>query len=425
MDPLCSVTVLRDVLIPGGRVADITMEGGIVRHIGASGRADVTIRSADLLVVPAGVDMHVHMRDGAQAYKEDWGSGTRSALAGGVTVVIDQPNTIPPVTTPELLRDRVLLASEKSYCRFGINGGVTKDADLEGMAKAGAMAFGETFVGPSSYGEAVSKEELISAMARISDFDGLITIHAETVTEGDDEDLITHDHLRPATGEQNAVSMMRSITPPGSRVHYCHISSADTISDIKRHDAGTIEVTPHHLFLSYERFRKADTYAKVNPPLRSESERRRLWESWDNIDVIASDHAPHTIPEKSESFSQAPSGIPGVETMIPLLMAGVLNGRITLPDLIAKTSTNPAEILGIPKAGFDPGMRADFALYPHRAEVIEIDRLSSRAEWSPYEGMEAVFPGQVIMSGTLVYDQGEFTRSHPVWIQGRGFNQRA
>ncbi|PKL59127.1 MAG: dihydroorotase, partial [Methanomicrobiales archaeon HGW-Methanomicrobiales-4] len=304
------MTVLRDVLIPGGRVADITLEKGIVSHIGASGRADTTIRCADLIVVPAGVDMHVHMRDGVQAYKEDWESGTRSALAGGVTVVIDQPNTIPPITTAERLLDRVHLASEKAYCHFGINGGVTDDADLEGMSKAGAMAFGETFAGPSSYGEAISKEDLSTAMARISRLKGLITVHAEVVTEGDDTDLTAHDRLRPAIGEQNAVSMIQSIPPPGSRVHYCHISSADTISDIKTHEAGTIEVTPHHLFLSYESFSHTDSRVKVNPPVRTDHERRRLWESWDRIDVIASDHAPHTLYEKSGPFPQVPSGIP-------------------------------------------------------------------------------------------------------------------
>ncbi|MFH0966986.1 MAG: dihydroorotase, partial [Methanobacteriota archaeon] len=235
--------------------------------------------------------------------------------------------------------------------------------------------------------------------------------------------LATHDHLRPALGEQNAVSMIRSITPPGSHVHYCHISSADTMSDIKKHAAGTIEVTPHHLFLTYESFSHADTRVKVNPALRIDYERRRLWNNWARIDVIASDHAPHTISEKSEPFPLAPSGIPGVETMIPLLMAEVLKGKISLPDLIAKTSTNPAAILGIPTAGFEPGMRADFALYPHRPESIDIDRLSSKAGWSPYEGMEAVFPEQVIMSGDMVLDQGTFIRSNPVWLQGRGFNQ--
>jgi dihydroorotase len=425
MDSAGQVTILRDVLLPGGRIADVTLKGGVVSHVGASGHANTVVKCSDLIVIPAGIDMHVHMRDGVQGHKEDWESGTRSALAGGVTVVIDQPNTIPPIITPGLFLDRVHLASKKSYCHFGINGAVTKDADLNGMSKAGITAFGETFAGPSSYGDAISKQELQNAMDCISRLKGLITIHAEIVSEGDDKNLFTHDHLRPAGGEQKAVSLIRSITPPGLRIHYCHISSAQTISDIKGHRAGTVEVTPHHLFLTYESFLDADTRVKVNPPLRTETERKKLWTCWDMIDVIASDHAPHTGSEKSVPFNQAPSGIPGVETMIPLLMAEVLSGRISLPHLIEKTSLKPAEILGIPAAGFNLGMRADFSLYPRKPELIDIDRLSSKAGWTPYEGMQAVFPEQVIMSGIRVYDQGTCIKSEPKWIRGRGYNPGA
>ena len=417
------VTVLRDVHIPGGRVADITLSNGIVRHVGSSGQADTTIRCNDLMVIPAGVDMHVHMRDGNQAYKENWESGTRSALSGGVTVVIDQPNTVPAITTPDLLTDRAILASNQAYCQFGINAGVTPDADLEGMAKAGAMAFGETFAGPSSYGEAISREDLCRAISRISDLNGLITIHAEVVQDGDDSDLISHEKLRPISGELDAVRMIREIAPLKSRVHFCHISAADTIDYIRKNNSGTIEVTPHHLFLSYESFRSDDAYAKVNPSLRSESERRKLRTRWDRIDVIGSDHAPHTCDEKGRPFRDAPSGIPGVETMIPLLMAKVLSGTMELPEIIAKTSTNPSEILGILPAGFIPGMRADFGLYPHETSVIHADNLSSKAGWTPFEGMSGVFPAQVIMAGSVVYNNGEYFRSEPVWLKGRGYNQ--
>lgn len=419
----CCETVLRDVLIPGGRVADVSLLGGIVHHIGSSGKAENTIRCNGMMVIPAGVDMHVHMRDGIQAYKEDWESGTRSALAGGITVVVDQPNTIPAITTPDLLMDRVRLAKEHSFCHFGINAGVTPDADLEGMASAGAMAFGETFAGPSSYGEALSRGDLSVAMKRIANLDGLITIHAEVVTSGTDADLISHDRLRPAAGELAAVEMIRSMEPRDARLHFCHISSAGTLAAIRTSSSGTIEVTPHHLYLSLESFDRYDPYGKVNPPLRPEAARKELMACWNQIDIIASDHAPHSSEEKKDDFASAPSGLPGVETMIPLLMADVVSGSITLTDVIAKTSTKPAEILGIPPAGFSPGMRADFGIYPQKETVIHADLLSSRAGWTPYEGMVAVFPDQVIMSGTRVYDQGECIRADPIWFKGRGFNQ--
>jgi dihydroorotase len=372
------------------------------------------------MVLPAGIDMHVHMRDGAQAYKEDWGSGTRSALAGGVTVVVDQPNTVPAITTPAILAERVQMAQQNSFCHFGINAGVTPAADLEGMAEAGALAFGETFAGPSSYAEELSREELSAALKRISSLKGLVTIHAEVVNGGDDTDLLAHDRLRPADGEIAAVEMVRDITPPGSRIHFCHISSADSINEIRKHNAGTIEVTPHHLYLSCESFDKDDPCGKVNPPLRPETVRKKLKASWDRIDVIASDHAPHSCADKKMPFSQAPSGLPGVQTMIPLLMADALAGNLVLSEIIAKTSEKPAEILGIPPAGFSPGMRADFAVYPRKTTPIHADMLSSRAGWTPYEGMDGVFPETVLMSGMVVYEQGEYTRSDPVWFRGRG-----
>lgn len=425
MDPMQEKVVLSNVLIPGGRVGDITLTGGVVTHIGASGKADQTFRCDGLIVVPAGVDMHVHMRDGSQAHKEDWESGTMSALSGGVTVVVDQPNTIPLITTVQILKDRIQRAAEHAYCHFGINAGVTPEADLKGMAKAGAMAFGETFAGPSSYGEALSREDLKTALHRIRDLDGLVTLHAEVVHEGDDCNLPSHDRLRPVSGEREAVKMITELSLPDSRIHFCHISAADTIFDIRSKGMGTIEVTPHHLFLSYESFTPEDTEGKVNPPLRTENERKRLWECWDQIDVIASDHAPHTRMEKDEHFSSAPSGIPGVGTMIPLLMAEVIEGRITLSDLIAKTSTTPARILGIKPAGYQPGMRGDFALYPKETRTIHADELWSKAGWTPYEGRRGVFPEQVIMNGQMVFDQGTCIRTDPHWFQGRGFNQRA
>lgn len=421
MDQMQEVLILKDVLIPGGRVCDITLSGGRVSHLGASGKADMIYRCDGKTVIPAGIDMHVHMRDGSQAHKEDWESGTKSALAGGVTVVVDQPNTIPPVTTGQILRDRAHLAETQAYCNYAINAGVTADADLLGMAKAGAMAFGETFAGPSSYGEALSREELQSAVQSIRNLDGLVTLHAEVVNEGEDRTLASHDTLRSTAGEGKAVEMIQDITLPGSRIHFCHISCADTINLIKEKKTGTIEVTPHHLFLSHDLFTPDDTHVKVNPPLRTKQERMRLWESWKKIDVIASDHAPHTIKEKSVSFLNAPSGIPGVETMIPLLMAQVYNKKISLSDLIEKTSTNPARILGIEPAGYQPGMRADFAIYPNDSIIIHTENLSSKAGWTPYEGMEGVFPDLVIMSGQPVYENGVCIKTRPTWIKGRGY----
>jgi dihydroorotase len=419
------VTVLANVLIPGGRVADITLSGGVITHVGSSEKADIHIRCNNLTVIPAGIDMHVHMRDGNQSAKEDWKSGTKSALAGGITTVIDQPNTIPPITNQETFVKRVNTALKQSYCHFGINAGVTADADLEGMSKAGAMAFGETFAGPSSYAEALRPPDLEAAIERIAKIEGLLTVHAENVSDGDDDNVCTHDKLRSAAGELEAVRMVEKLNQGKTRIHFCHISSAQTVREINAKKSGTIEVTPHHLFLSYDSLDSLDTRIKVNPPVRNEKMRSELFAAWNLIDVIASDHAPHTLQEKNEIFSHAPSGIPGVQTMIPLLMAEMQKGRVSLPDVIEKTSLNPANILGIPPGGYETGMRADFALYSTTLSKISTDELYSKAGWTPFEGMPAIFPEQVIMGGQIVFDKGDFEKGNRSWLKGRGYIHRA
>jgi dihydroorotase len=182
-----------------------------------------------------------------------------------------------------------------------------------------------------------------------------------------------------------------------------------------------VEVTPHHLFLSRGMFQEGDTRARVNPPLRDEETRRALWSRWDRIDVVASDHAPHTLREKGLPFEDAPSGIPGVETMVPLLVAAVRRGKITLASVIEKTSWRPAAILGIPRAGFLPGDRADYALYPDAVTRIDAGRLHAKCGWSPFEGLEAVFPEEVVVRGRRVYACGELREAHPAWYPGRGY----
>ncbi|MGB7788424.1 dihydroorotase [Methanoregula sp.] len=416
MEPSTSL-VLRNVTVPGGRITDIEVREGKVVHAGSATPADQSVDCTGLFVLPAAVDMHVHMRGGPQSAKEDWSSGSRSALAGGVTVVVDQPNTIPPITNPESFRARVLEAKAHSFCSFAINSGVTFDTPIRAMWSSGAMAFGETFFAPSSYGDAITKDELAAALREIHSCGALATIHAEEIGSGADNSLPAHEQVRSAEGELRAVKAVQECNTAGCRLHFCHLSSGDSIAAV----TGSVEVTPHHLFLAVDRFRPDDALGKVNPPLRSGRERKGLWTRWQRIDVIASDHAPHTLPEKRLPFSEAPSGIPGVETMVPLLMAEVVEKRISLQDVIAKTSTTPAALLGIPPAGFAPGDRADFALYPKTAVPVDPDLLHSRCGFSPFAGLPAVFPSRAILGGTVVYEEGEFTCGQPLWFAGKGY----
>ena len=409
--------LLKDVLLPSGRTADLSIDAGRIVHIGAGQVAHETVRCAGLLLVPGAVDMHVHMRDGPQAYKEDWKTGTESAISGGVTTVVDQPNSVPPVTTPSILAERVRTAAEVAACRFGINAAARPDSDLTGLWRAGAMAIGEAFVAPSSYAEGVGYEVFGKILHTARDLGAPVTVHAEEVGEGTDDSLAMHERLRSREGEERAVARVCHDAPPGARVHFCHLSSPESI----RIACGTVEVTPHHLFLSLERFSPGDGRGKVNPPLRPETVQRQLWSCWERIDAVASDHAPHTQAEKTGPYPDAPAGIPGVETMVPLLLREVFCSRISLSSLIEKTSTNPSRILGLPLRGQEVGQDADIALYPRKTSLVRAEDLHSRSGWTPFEGFEAVFPRLVVVAGKVAFRDGEITPSSPGWIPGNGY----
>ncbi|MBN2733431.1 MAG: dihydroorotase [Methanomicrobiaceae archaeon] len=422
MLPCCDL-ILKNLLMPDGLISDISINDGYVIHSGLSEKSEKVIDCSDYICLPGAVDMHVHMRGGQkQSHKETWESGSKSAVAGGVTTVVDQPNTIPSITNAETFTDRLNEAKKAAFCNFGINGGVQHDSRIDEMYRAGALAFGETFFAESSYGSAVDAQFLKESFLKISKINALATIHAETVLEGVDDSLFNHDILRSQQGEAEAVDLVLKTAPSDLKLHFCHLSSPLSIERIHKRSNTTFEVMPHHLFLSTEMFGEKDGKAKVNPPLRHERTRQQLWEKWNDIDVIASDHAPHTLSEKtSYEFHSVPSGLPGVETMMPLLMAMVIEKKISLNSLIQKTVYNPSRILGIESSGYIKGCKGDFALYPKKTAKIKADLLHSHAGWTPYEGMQGVFPDIVIIGGDIVYDKGEFYRGSGRWIKGKGY----
>jgi len=416
--------LLKNARLPDGRITDISVSEGRVLHCGApSGHAESVIDCKNRLCLPGATDMHVHIRGGElQSYKETWESGTMSAVSGGVTTVVDQPNTVPPVTDATTYNNRLREAKEQSYCNFGINGGVYPESDLKALYDAGALAFGEIFAAPSSYGDALDESQLKNSLDRISEMDATATVHTEIVLEGDDSSLIDHDNLRPGDLEANAVEYICKLADPKMKLHFCHLSSPYSIDAVP--PGYTFEVMPHHLFLTRDTFEdnRIQGYGKVNPPLRDRKIVEAIWKRWDKIDVIASDHAPHTKDEKSAVFSDVPSGIPGTGTMMPLLLARCLEkGDITLESVIKKTVTKPAEILGIKPPGFLKGQKADFAVYNDETEKITADRLFSKAGWTPYEGMNGLFPATVIISGLQIYEDRNFLQRSPEWICGDGY----
>ncbi|MDD1653609.1 MAG: amidohydrolase family protein [Methanomicrobiales archaeon] len=408
--------VLSDVTLPDGRVTDLSIRDGVVVHAGAPERAHDTIPCHGLLCLPGAVDMHVHMRGGSQRGKEDWRTGSEAAVAGGVTLVVDQPNTVPPLTTPRVFAARVEEARARSWCHFAVNAGVASGSDPAALWRCGAMVFGELFAAPSSYGDGIPLPDLARYLKQIASLGALATIHAEQACEEVPEGLRAHDRLRSADGEVEAIREVRSRA--GSRVplHFCHVTSAEALAAAA---PASCEVTPHHLLLSREDFPDGDGFARVNPPLRSRAVQQGLLRAWDRIPVIASDHAPHTWEEKRQPFTDAPAGLPGVETMVPLLVARVRAGEFSALSVAEKTSWNPAAVLGIPRAGYAPGERADLALYPREGVTIRAEILHSRCGWTPFEGREGIFPELVLLDGEVAYRRGEFTDAPARWFPGR------
>jgi dihydroorotase len=411
--------LLGNVRLPDGRVVDLSIAGGLVVHARAGRRAAETIDCSEYLVLPGGVDMHVHMRGGArESRKEDWVTGSRAALAGGVTLVVDQPNTDPPLTTPAAFRARVEEARRDSLCHFAVNAGAVPGAPLRELYRAGALAFGEIFLAPSTGAGGVPAWAIGELLGGIHALGAPATIHAEEIGDLPDTDLSSHDRCRSPDGEIRAVRSVKERAPEGMRIHFCHLSTAGALDASSPHSA---EVTPHHLLLSREDFPAGDPRGKVNPPLREAGERERLLAAWERATILASDHAPHTRQEKSGEFARAPAGMPGVETMVPLFIPKVLAGEISAASLVAKTSANPCSVLGIPAPGYRPGDRADFALYPREVTTVHARDLHSRCGWTPFEGREAVFPSVVILAGEVVFRDGDFTPGKPRWFPGRGY----
>jgi dihydroorotase len=211
-----------------------------------------------------------------------------SAIAGGVTLVVDQPNTIPPITNSDTFIKRVNEATEQSYCNFAINAAVHREVNIKEMWEVGAMAFGEIFISPSQHGLHLTKRELNTILIELSRIGALATIHAEEVPTIDASNLDEHDLLHSIEDEEKIVGLVSTQKRKDQHIHICHCSAPHAIDGIQ----SSVEVTPHHLLLSIEQFNQSDGRGKANPPLRHEWVREALWSKWQHIDVIASDHAP-------------------------------------------------------------------------------------------------------------------------------------
>jgi dihydroorotase len=425
---------LNDTIQP----AEIAVDDGKISKIGKivdRQNVNEVIDAKGALVLPGVIDVHVHFRDPGMTKKEDWYTGSCAAAAGGVTTVIDHPNTIPPTIDRYSFKEKRKEA-KKSMIDYGINAGVTANLDhLKEMWEAGATSFGEIFMAQSTGALNVSDRTLQEALAVIGDLDAVACIHAE-----DEEVRKKFVHLlkgnlapesysksRPNLSEKIAVE--KAIKFVGdTKMHFCHISAHESLEVIRKAKAEnnkiTCEVTPHHLFLTTRDYRQLGTLGKMNPPLRDSTSHQSLWTGLNDgtIDIVASDHAPHLESEKQTDIWTAPAGVPGVETLFPLMLMAVKRNLLTLKKLIEVTSQNPARIFDLQKGALVPGYDADFIIVGD-AKEIRREKMHSKAGWTPFNGMKGIFPRMTISRGEVVFEDGEIIgkRGRGSFIPGQGF----
>lgn len=409
--------LLRDADLGNGRRRDVRVEGARVSTLGsglAPQEGEATRDVDGRLLLPGAVDAHVHFREPGFSHKETWGTGSRSAAAGGVTTVIDQPNTDPPTTTGEGFDTKARLA-RSSVVDYGLNGGVTPDWDPDTLFDRPLCALGEVFLADSTGDMGIDEDAFRDALERAAARDVLVTVHAEDATLFDEgvterSAIDAWSAYRAAEAEIAAVERALELADEvGARIHVAHTSTPEAV-DLVAATAHTCEATPHHLLLDRSDLADLGTFGRMNPPLRSPDRRARLYERLvdGRVDIVATDHAPHARAEKDTDVWTAPSGIPGVETMVPLLVARARDpdDPLSVERVHETTAAAPADLLGLSAKGrIREGADADLALYETGTRPVRGESLHSRCGWTPFEGEMAAFPSLTLLRGAVVYER--------------------
>ncbi len=411
----------RNILVDG--------DSGKIVKIGVAAElktADEVLDATGKYALPGAIDAHVHCREPGMAQKEDFLTASRAAAAGGVTTFIDMPNTNPATTTVALLEEKRKLAAAKCIVNYGFHFGATA-GNLEEIKKARNVAAVKVYMGSSTGDLLVTNEKALDGIfgsgkiiAVHAESEEVIRANTEIFKEADIKDAAEF-HLRIRSNESAEREVTRAIgmgKRHGTKLHICHMSTkeeADIVASAKKGYKMLIcEVTPHHLFLTANSAEKLGTYAKVNPPLRREEDTAALWEAIGKgvVDIIATDHAPHTMQEKEQDYWNAPSGVPGLQTMLPLLLDAVNKGRLSLQQLVKLTSENPAAAFGVKGKGrIAAGRDADVAIVDLKEEkTIKNEDMLSKCGWTPFDGWKV--KGTVaatIVNGKVIYSGGQIT----------------
>jgi dihydroorotase len=415
------------VHLPSGPAQiDIGVRDGKIVAIGAAGDAAETIDCTGLDILPGVIDSQVHFREPGLEAKEDLESGSRAAVLGGVTAVFEMPNTKPNTDSADAVNDKLARAKDRMWCDHAFYVGATNSnaADLAELERMPGTAGVKIFMGASTGDLLVSDDANLARV--LASGHRRVAIHAEdefrmNAREGERVagDPSSHPVWRD---DESAILATRRILKLAReakrRIHVLHVTTPAELELLAQHkDIATCEVTPQHLTLAGEEaYPRLGTYAQMNPPIRSAAHREGLWH-WLNQgvpDVLGSDHAPHTIEEKSRPYPASPSGMPGVQTLLPLLLDHVAKGRTTLQRLIDLTSAGPQRVFGIAGKGrIAAGYDADFTVVDLKARwTIEESWLASRCGWSPFTGMELTGkPVGTIIRGRRVMWDGQLANA--------------
>ncbi len=389
--------------IEDGKIVTI---GNIVR--GGDERIDLGNR----LILPGFVDPHVHFRDPGFTNKEDFRSGTMSALFGGKTCVLDMPNNDPPAIDVRSLKNKKSTIRSKAYVDYGLFAALTPGCNTDLLSP---MVCGfKLFMGSTTGNILLNDDEEIGhVMKDVARTGKVVSVHAEDdsmIIRGNESNNWDHLRDRPVEAEHNAIRRLSAYR--GMKVNICHVTDSRSL-ELVASLGFTTEVTMNHLFLCADDSTAA--YTKVNPPLRDRKTRDSLYKAFaeGKVTMFGSDHAPHMLTEKEQDYQSAPSGIPTVETDIPIWMNLVKHNQIPLELIVRMGAEMPARTFGINKGRIAVGYDADLIAFDmKKGTTINADRLHSRASYSPYEGMEAIFPDTVIIRGEVQVDDGEFCGSN-------------
>jgi len=361
----------------------------IVKITGKEPKADSIIDVKNNFVLPGLIDVHVHFRDPGLTHKEDFMTGSMAAAKGGITTILDMPNTVPPTTTLAALEEKRILA-KKSVVNYGFNFGATLN-NLSDIKKARNIAAVKLYMDMTTGSMKVDDYAAIADIFKISK---LTIIHAEDINVKTAVDIFVKNKIK-------------------NRLHIAHVSSEKELLYAKNNPISrqiTVEVTPHHLFMNQNDLQHLGAFAEMKPRLKTEADQTALWDGIKNglVDVIATDHAPHLKEEKEQA--NYPFGVPGVETMLPLLLDAFNRNLIDLKTIIKLCCENPAKLFKIKNKGLlKEGYDADLVIVDlDKRQAVRSEDLLTKCKWSPFEGkILKGWPVTTIVNGNVVYDNGQ------------------